>query len=87
MRKHLYTLLAATMLATSAFAIPARPRKIQVKQPDGTTLVVTIQGDENFHFASTVDGLPLMKRADGAYCYATLDANGKLMASSQLAHN
>lgn len=87
MRKHLYTLLAATMLATSAFAIPARPRKIQVKQPDGTTLVVTIQGDENFHFASTVDGLPLMKRADGAYCYATLDANGKLMASSQMAHN
>lgn len=75
------------MLATSAFAIPARPRKIQVKQPDGTTLVVTIKGDENFHFASTLDGMPLVKRADGAYCYATLDANGKLMASNQLAHN
>ena len=87
MRKHFYTLLAATMLTTSAFAIPARPRKIQVKQPDGTTLVVTIKGDENFHFASTLDGMPLIKRADGAYCYALLDANGKLVASDQLAHN
>lgn len=87
MRKHLYTLLAATMLATSAFAIPARPRKVQVKQPDGTTLVVTIKGDENFHFASTLDGMPLVKRADGAYCYASLDANGKMVASDQLAHN
>uniref|UniRef100_UPI003FF0BE15 M6 family metalloprotease domain-containing protein n=1 Tax=Alloprevotella sp. TaxID=1872471 RepID=UPI003FF0BE15 len=87
MRKTLLTLFAATLFAVSASAIPAKPRKQTVKQPDGTTLTITFKGDENYHFVSTLDGIPLVKRADGAYCYATIDANGNTTASTQLAHN
>lgn len=87
MKKTLLTLFAATLFAVSASAIPAKPRKQTVKQPDGTTLTITFKGDENYHFVSTLDGIPLVKRADGAYCYATIDANGNTTASTQLAHN
>lgn len=87
MKKTLLTLFAATLFAASASAIPAKPRKQTVKQPDGTMLTITFKGDENYHFISTLDGIPLVKRADGAYCYATIDANGNTTASAQLAHN
>lgn len=75
------------MLAASAFAVPAKRVKRQVQQPDGSVLTVMLRGDENFHYTSTEDGQPLVQRADGAYCYATLDAGGMLTASSQVAHN
>ena len=75
------------MLAASAFAVPAKRVKRQVQQPDGSVLTVMLRGDENFHYTSTEDGQPLVQRADGAYCYATLDAGGMLTASAQVAHN
>ena len=75
------------MLAASAFAVPAKRVKRQVQQPDGSVLTVMLRGDENFHYTSTEDGQPLVQRADGAYCYATLDSNGKLTASVQVAHD
>lgn len=87
MKKTLLTLFATALFAASASAIPAKPRKQTVKQPDGTMLTITFKGDENYHFISTLDGIPLVKRADGAYCYATVDANGNTTASAQLAHN
>lgn len=87
MAKRLLTFAVASLFAASAIAIPAKRRYIQVKQPDGTTLTITIQGDENFHFHATTDGFPLIKGSNGTYNYATLDSNGKLIASTQLAHN
>ena len=87
MAKRLLTLAAASLLAASSIAIPAKRRYLQVNQPDGRALTVTINGDENFHFYATTDGIPLVKAIDGTYCYATLDANGKLITSSLLAHN
>lgn len=75
------------MLAASAFAVPAKRVKRQVQQPDGSVLTVMLRGDENFHYTSTEDDQPLVQRADGAYCYATLDSNGKLTASAQVAHD
>lgn len=75
------------MLAASAFAVPAKRVKRQVQQPDGSVLTVMLRGDENFHYTSTEDGQPLVQRADGAYCYATFDSNGKLTASAQVAHD
>ena len=87
MSKRFLTLAAMFMLAASAFAVPAKRVKRQVQQPDGSVLTVMLRGDENFHYTSTEDGQPLVQRADGAYCYATLDAGGMLTASSQVAHN
>ena len=87
MPKRFLTLAAMFMLAASAFAVPAKRVKRQVQQPDGSVLTVMLRGDENFHYTSTEDGQPLVQRADGAYCYATLDSNGKLTASAQVAHD
>lgn len=87
MSKRFLTLAAMFMLAASAFAVPAKRVKRQVQQPDGSVLTVMLRGDENFHYTSTEDGQPLVQRADGAYCYATLDSNGKLTASVQVAHD
>lgn len=87
MSKRFLTLAAMFMLAASAFAVPAKRVKRQVQQPDGSVLTVMLRGDENFHYTSIEDGQPLVQRADGAYCYATLDSNGKLTASAQVAHD
>ena len=87
MSKRFLTLAAMFMFAASAFAVPAKRVKRQVQQPDGSVLTVMLRGDENFHYTSTEDGQPLVQRADGAYCYATLDSNGKLTASAQVAHD
>lgn len=87
MSKRFLTLAAMFMLAASAFAVPAKRVKRQVQQPDGSVLTVMLRGDENFHYTSTEDGQPLVQRADGAYCYATLDSNGKLTAFAQVAHD
>lgn len=81
------TVAAAFLFAATAFAIPAKRVKRQVQQPDGSVLTVMLRGDENFHFTSTEDGQPLVQRADGYYCYAVLDANGKMAASGQVAHD
>ncbi len=86
MKKQILTISAALMLATSASAIPVKPNKRQVKQPDGTMLTVMTHGDENFHFTSTMDGKTVVKNAYGIYCYAVLN-NGKLEASQQIAHD
>ena len=88
MSKKVFTIAASLMIAASALAIPAKRTIRQVVQPDGTTLSVGFRGDENFHFAATADGTPVMRRADGAYCYATLSADGKtLIASDEIAHD
>ncbi len=75
------------MLAASMMAVPARPGKSQVKQPDGTVLTVMTRGDENFHYTCTEDGMPLVKGADGAYYYAKLDAAKRIVPTGQMAHD
>ena len=56
-----------------ANAIGAYPRPIVMKQPDGTTLLVRIQGDENYHFVTTSDGFMLKKDREGFFCYVDYD--------------
>ena len=67
-----------------AHAVPADPTPVKVAQPDGTTLTVTLHGDEFFHFTTTLDGYTVLKNAAGYYTYATLENNdlvpGKLIA-------
>lgn len=87
MKKRILTMAAALTIAASVSAVPAKQRKWQVRQADGTTLTVTVKGDENFHFTCTTDGLPVVKNSLGSYCYAVIDNDKKLTASSQVAHD
>lgn len=67
----------------SALAVPARPGIITVTQPDGTTVNVSLVGDETHHYYLSEDGYLLLKR-DGFFYYADADEEGKLIASPYL---
>lgn len=80
-------ILCVLALATlQASAVPAKRAIRQVRQSDGTTLSLVLRGDENFHYLSTTDGLPVTANADGSYSYGTV-SGGRLMATGVLAHN
>ena len=74
MRKSVF-LLVMGLLCLVARAVPADPTPVQVTQPDGTTLTVTLHGDEFFHFTTTADGYTVMKNAAGYYTYARLNGD------------
>ena len=84
--KKLTTFFAALCICAQMSAVPAKPVKRTVQQSDGTTLTIVLHGDENFHFYSTLDGVPVMENADGTFSYATIQ-DGRLAASNRLAHN
>ena len=63
-------LLALAALLTSfqwLVAIPARPGRLTLVQPDGTKIVVTLHGDEFGHWATDLSGRLLRQDADGFY--------------------
>lgn len=83
--KHLLSFAAAALLSVSALAIPAKRGTRTVTQPDGKQLTVRLVGDETLHFYQTLDGIPLVRLADGSFSYASLEGNA-LVASTTLAH-
>ena len=46
-------------------AKPAYPGIIDYVQPDGSTIQIILQGDENYHQTLTPDGTPLQRNAEG----------------------
>ena len=90
--KGLKRLLLASAISAGcvqgAWAIGAYPRPIVMRQPDGTTLLVRIQGDENYHFVTSADGFLLQKDTKGFFCYVDYDLKtGKRTLTRQRAHN
>ena len=83
--KHLLSFAAAALLSVSALAIPAKRSIRTVTQPDGKQLTVRLVGDETLHFYQTLDGIPLVRLADGSFAYASLEGNA-LVAGKTLAH-
>lgn len=86
-KRLLFNLLITFMCIATMEAAPALPVKHQLTQPDGTTLTVYLRGDEFMHYYETVDGLMLQKSLNGFYCYAELSKEGKVIASSLIAHD
>ncbi|MBQ0048541.1 MAG: M6 family metalloprotease domain-containing protein [Prevotellaceae bacterium] len=84
--KRFTLLFIIAMCAVATFAIPAKPGLRAVKQPDGTTLMVQLIGDEYFHYHATSDGLPLVKSESGAYVYANM-LNDRFVATNVMAHD
>ncbi len=77
-------ILAAAMaaVAPALLAVPAKRDVVRtVEQPDGTTVQVTVVGDEFAHVYRTLDNLPLMLNQQGFYCYAVTDERGVVLAS------
>lgn len=86
MMKRLFSILFATLFAVAAMAVPAKKFVRTVAQPDGTTVDITLVGDEFFSYYMTVDGVPVAKNAEGAYCYARCE-KGIFHPTATLAHD
>lgn len=79
MKRHLLSILLFLSLALSASAIPAKPGKTTVTQPDGSTVTLVLHGDEFTHFTTTIDNYTVVKTPSG-YQYA-LKEGGVLVPS------
>lgn len=80
----LILLLFTCLLTTDA--IPVKSKPVTVAQSDGSQLTVTIRGGEIFLYRSTLDGVPLVKGANGDFYYAEFTDKG-WQPTAVLAHN
>ncbi|MEE0927238.1 MAG: M6 family metalloprotease domain-containing protein [Bacteroidales bacterium] len=90
MRKSLFRtmmLLLLTMISVGVFAIPANKQAVTIKQPNGKYLTLIPCGDENVHWAKTIDQYTLVRNQEGFFTYGVLDERGNLVASNYLAAN
>ena len=69
------------------YARPAYRGTTKVTQPDGSSVTIRLVGDEYLHYNTTDDGYLLVRRDDGAYVYAQLDAEGQPSPTALLAHD
>lgn len=79
--KHFLLSLLLALLALppqQAEAIPAYPRPISVRQPDGRTVTILQRGDERRHWIQTTDGYTLLRDTQGYLTFARLEADGQL---------
>ena len=81
-------LLVASLLLTvaMAWARPALRGAVKTMQPDGTSVMLELHGDEFYHFSTTTDGYTVLQSATGAWEYAQLDGN-RLVTTGVLAHD
>ncbi len=88
--KHLRLLIAmvfSMMLFSNAWAVPAFPKAVTVKQSNGKELTYFIYGDEHASWAKTLDGYMIMPLANGDFTYAIADEQGNMVPSQILACN
>lgn len=66
MRKFL-TILSFGLMSLTLFAVPAAPVPAVFTQPDGTQIVLTMQGDEFYHYLTNEQGEVVELGEDGFY--------------------
>ena len=81
------TLVASLLMAicTCCFAIPSRREPFTIKQSDGTTLTLSLIGDETYHYLVTTDGIVVIEEG-GTHYYAQVK-DERLISTGFLAHD
>ena len=64
------------LTAFSVFAAPARKGLALLTQPDGSSFLSTLTGDEFTHIRQTIEGHAIMQGSDGWWYYAEYDSDG-----------
>lgn len=72
---------AFLLLSGDAAAGPASGRSITLVQPDGTSFIAAVHGDEFMKIMTTAGGEAVIQQPDGWYCYATYDSQGAKVSS------
>lgn len=83
--KKSFLLSLAVCLSVNMTASPAFPRKTKVVQPDGSFVTVTLRGDERMSYYESESGDVLLYGNDGFLRYATLNADGVVVAGDMKA--
>ncbi|MBN2765035.1 MAG: M6 family metalloprotease domain-containing protein [Paludibacteraceae bacterium] len=66
------TLVVMLVIPMQLNAIKAYPHAVEVKQPDGKTITVKLNGDEFRRYYTTEDGYALHKNARGYFVYSAI---------------
>lgn len=80
-------LISLSLFVFQTWAVPAYPYPVKITQPDGSTLNLLLKGDEHHHYATTEDGIAVIRNSKGVYNYARMDAQGKLTDLKLQANN
>ena len=84
MRRVFVALVVTFICIVQAFGVPAERLEMRVEQGDGSLLAIVLNGDENFSYYTTSDGVPLVENR-GNY-YLAEWSEGELVALDILAH-
>lgn len=77
-------IIVLILFLISTFGIqakPANPRPFILTQPDGSSFVARLTGDEFAHVLMTEDGAAIVRDEDGWYCYAFFENDATLHSS------
>lgn len=74
--------LLALFVAMTMGAVPAKRQATTYTQTDGTSVTITLTGDERYHGYTTLDGFVVQQNSVGDWCY--VDVNG---ITSVIAHD
>jgi len=64
------------------FAVRATPYPVTITQADGTKITFRLQGDEHFHYKTTVDGYAIVPDSKDILTYAHPDEKGNLISTN-----
>ena len=62
-------------------AVPAAPYPLEILQSDGSKIQVLGNGDERFHYKTTLDGYCIVKNISGVYEYAKSNEENLIVPS------
>lgn len=74
--KYILTLLTCFCIGFSAYAIPAKGVPVLLYQPDGSSFMARLVGDEFQHLMLTMSGSAVTLSDDGWYCYQLISEDG-----------
>ena len=86
MKKTTLTIILAS-IAAIVFAVPASPEPHIIQYLDGRSLTVYLNGDENFSWYETQDGLHIKKNLNGEFEYVKAYDQGQVVLSGVKAHD
>ena len=84
--RRLFLSIICLATAICTYAVKAWPFPVDMRQSDGTTITIVMHGDEDFSYYTTLDGV-LLTRLDNDFYVATINSEGELISTGQLAHN